>query len=145
MVSALELQARRRLIRRSLTPQGRARRTLTDQTDLGRALEGCHVNGFPVRRGGNIVLLFGAANRDPLVFEDPNRLDVGRSGGWHLSFGRSIHHCLDAPFARLEGRIVLETLIERFPSMRLLDDRPVFHDRNVLRGLKSLPVRCAEA
>ena len=55
------------------------------------------------------------------------------------------HHCLDAPLARLEGGIVPETLNERFPSMLLLDDRPVFHNRIVLRGFKSRPVACTGA
>ena len=52
----------------------------------------------------------------------------------HLAFGRGIHHCLGAPLARLEGRIVLESLIERFMSMRLVDDRPPFRSSVVLRG-----------
>ena len=115
------------------------------QTDFRYALADCEVNGFPVRRGQNIVLLLGAANRDPEVFEDPDRLDVGRREGNHLSFGRGIHHCLGAPLARLEGRIVLEVLLERFSSLRLLADRPQFRDSIVLRGLRSLPLGCVRA
>ena len=65
------------------------------------------VNGFTLRKRDNIALLLGAANRDPGVFEDPDRLDVGRSQGSHLSFGRGIHHCLGASLARLEGRFVV--------------------------------------
>ncbi len=115
------------------------------QTDFRYALADCEVNGFPVRRGQNIVLLLGAANRDPEVFENPDRLEVGRCEGNHLSFGRGIHHCLGSPLARLEGRIVLETLLERFSSLRLLTDRPQFRDSIVLRGLRSLPVCCVRA
>ena len=115
------------------------------QTDFRYALADCEVNGFPVRRGQNIVLLLGSANRDPEVFEDPDRLDIGRREGNHLSFGRGIHHCLGAPLARLEGRIVLEVLLERFSSLRLLTDRPQFRDSIVLRGLRSLPVGCVRA
>ena len=84
----------------------------------------CEVNGFTLRKRDNIVLLLGAANRDPEVFVNPDRLDVGRNQGSHLSFGSGIHHCLGAPLARLEGRIVLETLLERFSSINLLTDRP---------------------
>ena len=115
------------------------------QTDFRRALEDCEVNGFPVRRREEIVAVLGAANRDPEVFEYPDRLDVGRREIKHLSFGRGIHHCLGAPLARLEGRIVLEELLQRFSSIRLLNERPRFHDTVVLRGLRSLPIGCLRA
>ena len=115
------------------------------QTDFRRVLEDCEVNGFPLRPRDNMVLLLGAANRDPDVFENPDRLDVGREDRSHLSFGRGIHHCLGAPLARLEGRIVLETLLERFSSIGLLDERPRFRNSIVLRGLESLPIRCTRA
>ena len=108
------------------------------QADVRRVLTDCEVrNGFPVRKRDNLFVLIGAANRDPEVFENLERLDVGRSEGSHLSFGRGIHHCLGAPLARLEGRIALEMLLERFSQMRLLDDRPRFHKAIVLRGLQS--------
>ena len=115
------------------------------QTDFRGALEDCEVNGAPVRRGENIVLLIGSANRDPAAFEEPDRLDIGRSEGSHISFGRGIHHCIGAPLARLEGRIVLEALLERFASMRLLAERPAYRGGVVLRGLESLPVAAVPA
>ena len=115
------------------------------QTDFRRVLADCEVNGFPVRKRDNIVVLLGAANRDPEMFENPDRLDVGRDQRSHLSFGRGIHHCLGAPLARLEGRIVLEMLLERFSEIGLLTDRPRFHRTIVLRGLESLPLRCVAA
>ena len=110
------------------------------QADFRRALSDCEVNGFPLRQRQSVMILLGAANRDPEAFEDPDRLDVGRSSGSHLSFGRGIHHCLGAPLARLEGRVFLEMLLERFSSLRLLDGNPAFHNNIVLRGLKALPV-----
>ena len=73
------------------------------QTDFRRVLGDCEVNGVALRKRDNIVLLLGAANRDPQVFEYPDRLDVARSDGAHLSLGRGIHHCLGASLARLEG------------------------------------------
>ena len=115
------------------------------QADFRRALADCEVNGFAVRQRENVVVLLGAANRDPDVFEDPDRLDVGRNDRAHLSFGRGIHHCLGAPLARLEGRIVLETLLERFSQIGLLSERPRFRNSIVLRGLDSLAVRCESA
>ena len=115
------------------------------QADFRRALADCEVNGFAVRQRENVVVLLGAANRDPDVFEDPDRLDVGRNDRAHLSFGRGIHHCLGAPLARLEDRIVLEALLERFSQIGLLSERPRFRNSIVLRGLDSLPVRCKSA
>ena len=76
---------------------------------------------------------------------DPDRLDVGRRENRHLSFGRGIHHCIGAPLARLEGRIALEALLERFASLRLLDERPRFRTGVVLRGLESLPLSAVPA
>ncbi len=115
------------------------------QTDFRGALEDCEVNGSPVRRGENVVLLIGSANRDPEVFEEPDRLDIGRSEGSHISFGRGLHHCIGAPLARLEGRVALEVLLERFTSMRLLADHPAYRGGVVLRGLESLPVAAVPA
>ena len=110
------------------------------QVDMRSVLDDCEVNGFRVRRGESVVTLLGAANRDPDRFEAPDSLDVRRGDHNHLSFGRGIHHCLGAPLARLEGRVVLEALIERFGSMRLIEDRPAFRSSVVLRGLLALPV-----
>ena len=108
-------------------------------------LEDCEVNGFPLKRRDNIVVLLGAANRDPDVFDRPDDLDVGRGDRSHLSFGRGIHHCLGAPLARLEGRIVLEMLLERFSQISLRSEQPRFRNSIVLRGLEALPLRCVEA
>ena len=115
------------------------------QVDMRSVLDDCDVNGFPLRRGDSVVMLLGAANRDPDRFQAPDRLDVRRGDRNHLAFGRGIHHCLGAPLARLEGRVVLEALIERFGSMRLLEDRPAFRSSVVLRGLLALPVAAALA
>ena len=115
------------------------------QADFRRVLADCEVNGFALRRRDNVVLLLGAANRDPDVFEDPDRLDVGRSQGSHLSFGRASTIVWGAPLARLEGRIVLEMLLERFSQMDLLAKLPSFRKGIVLRSLHSLTVRCVRA
>ena len=115
------------------------------QLDTRRVLADCEINGFALRKRDNVVLALGAANRDPEAFEQPDRLDVGRGARSHVSFGRGIHHCLGATLARLEGRIVLETLLERFARMQLLTDRPKFRRNVVLRGLNTLPVRCVRA
>ena len=113
------------------------------QATLRLVLEDCEVNGFALRRGDNAVLLNGAANHDPAVFDDPDRLDVRRGEVNHVAFGRGIHYCLGAPLARLEGRIAVEVLLERYPALRLLSDRPAFRSSIVLRGLDALPVAAA--
>ena len=113
------------------------------QASLRLVLEDCEVNGIPLRRDDNVLLLNGAANHDPAVFDHPERLDIGRRENNHVAFGRGIHFCLGAPLARLEGRIAIEVLLERYPSLRLMSDRPAFRNSIVLRGLKALPVRAA--
>ena len=113
------------------------------QAMFRRVTEDCEVGGHRLRARDNLALLLGAANRDPEAFDDPDRLDVTRTGSAHVSLGRGIHHCLGAQLARLEGRIALEMLLERFPRMGLLDERPRFRPSMVLRGLESLPLRCA--
>ena len=115
------------------------------QTTFRRVLADGEVNGVPVRRRETLAVSLGAANRDPAAFPDPHRLDVGREGRPHLAFSRGIHHCLGAPLARLEGRIALELLLERFKRIELLDPAPRFRRTVVLRGLHALPLRCTRA
>ena len=116
------------------------------QATFRRALADCEVGGIGVRRRDNVVVLVGAANRDPEAFDDPDRLDVGRTPCPHLSFGRGIHHCLGAVLARLEARVVLEALLERFGDIALLDPSPRFQERRrCCAGCGSLPLRCRAA
>ena len=115
------------------------------QMTFRRVRADCAVNGSEVRARDNIVVLIGAANRDPDVFEEPDRLDVGRAHCPHLSLGRGIHHCLGAQLARLEGRVAFEMLLERFARIDLIGGRPTFRDGILLRGLRSLPLRCGRA
>ncbi len=98
------------------------------------------VAGVPMERGQYLMLLLGAANRDPEAFEDPDVLDVSRERNQHLGFGRGIHHCLGAPLARMEAEIMLGKLLERFPNIRLAGT-PTRRRQIVLRGLSSLHVR----
>jgi cytochrome P450 len=104
------------------------------------ATEDLDLEGYRVRRGDEIVLVLGAANRDPAVFTEPDRLDVSRiDARRHVAFGGGIHHCLGAALARLEGQVALAGLLGRFPHLQLAGEptrRPTF----TLRGLESLPV-----
>ncbi len=93
-----------------------------------------------MKAGQLALLLLGAANRDPAQFADPDRLDVGRADNKHVAFGLGPHFCLGAPLARLEGRIVLQTLLRRLPGLRLAGAEPEYRDNFNLRGLKALSV-----
>ncbi|TAJ90089.1 MAG: cytochrome P450 [Reyranella sp.] len=100
------------------------------------------VVGCPVKRGDEIMLVLGAANRDPAAFPDPHKLDVTRDARRHVGFGGGIHHCLGAALARMEGQIAFATLLDRFPRLELAgtpERRPTF----TLRGLETLPVTFA--
>lgn len=104
------------------------------------AKEGGTLAGREVHPGTRVTVLLGAANRDPEVFGDPARFDVGRANAReHLAFSAGIHYCVGAGLARLEGVVGLRTLSERFPALRI-SGRPVRRDLRTLRGFEHLPV-----
>jgi len=76
-------------------------------------------HGQQIRAGDQIVLLYGAANRDPRSFPDPDTLDVTRPRNRHLAFGAGAHLCLGAHLARLEIRVLFEELLRRMPDWEL--------------------------
>lgn len=102
------------------------------------AAQDAEVAGQPVRAGEPVLLLIAAANRDPAVFDDPDRLDLRRETTRHLAFGLGIHFCLGAALARLEGEVALRELF-RHP-VTLLDPAPEYKENLVLRGLAELPI-----
>lgn len=87
-----------------------------------------------------VLAMIGAANRDPAVFPEPDRLDLGRGDNHHLAFGWGIHFCLGAPLARVEAQITFTTLLRRLPGLTLATAAPEWRDTAVLRGLRALPV-----
>ncbi|MBA9005544.1 cytochrome P450 [Thermomonospora cellulosilytica] len=105
------------------------------------ALTDADVNGHPIAAGEQVVILRGAANRDPEVFPDPDRLDLGRMGNRHLSFDGGIHYCLGAPLARLEGAIAFATITRRLRHVETTTDTLRYRDNLIIRGLAELPVR----
>ena len=91
--------------------------------------------------GERVVLLYGAGNHDPAVFDDPHRLDVTRANaGKHLTFGFGIHHCLGAQLATMQLRLLIAAFLLRFPRYQLCG-RPVFLASNFVQAMKSLPMR----
>ena len=111
------------------------------QLDLRIARRDLEVGGRAVRSGSLVELLIGSANHDPERFRRPEELDITRSDQGNISFGRGIHHCLGAPLARLEGRIALEVLLERFDRIGFGARAPKYRPSVVLRGLEHLDVR----
>jgi hypothetical protein len=94
----------------------------------------------PIPRDARVLLLIGSANRDPAIFEDPDRYDVRRNQTEMLSFGHGTHFCLGASLARLETRVSLEEFWQRFPRIEVLESDAVrVHSVNV-RGFSKLPV-----
>lgn len=77
------------------------------------------VGGCPVHAGDPMMTFVRAANRDPSVFEDPDRFDITRKRAPHMSFGGGAHICIGAPLARMEGQVAIPRLFERFPQLKL--------------------------
>src|SRR6185295_19564229 len=93
-----------------------------------------------VPKGEGVLCLLGAANRDPAVYPEPDRLNVTRRNIRPLSFGGGIHFCLGAQLARIEAEIAISTLLRRLPDLRLDNaENPEWRPTFVLRGLKRLP------
>ena len=99
------------------------------------------IDGRTIAKGEMVMPFIGAADRDPVQFPDPDRLDIGRTDNRHITFGWGIHFCLGAPLARVEGQIAINTLVQRLPKLGLATDTPRFRESLTLRGLASLPVQ----
>ena len=108
---------------------------------LGRvATEDIDICGKRIRAGEFVAAMLGAANRDPILCAEPDQLDIERKHNNHLSFGYGKHYCIGAPLARLESEIALNTILSRFPRLRLRDAEVDWYDNFGQRFLKSLPV-----
>jgi cytochrome P450 len=97
-------------------------------------------HGQVVPAGAAIMALPGAAGRDDRAFDDPAVLDPTRTYSHHLSFGYGAHFCIGAALARLEGRIILEELLDRFPEWEVDETGAVLTPGYITRGWQSLPV-----
>lgn len=98
------------------------------------------IANVPIGREDRVVIMLGAANRDPAQFPDPDRLDVGRSPNQHLAFGLGTHYCLGAPLARLEGQIAFQSLLEQFSEIRLCESNIVWRRHTSMRNPEQLQV-----
>jgi cytochrome P450 len=93
-----------------------------------------------IRRGGLVQLMLAAANRDASQFPNPDRFDITRHDNRHLAFGLGPHFCIGAALARMEGQIVLGTLLRRLPDLRLATYHLEYRPNLAFHGLTALPV-----
>jgi cytochrome P450 len=108
--------------------------------------EDVQIGGVVIPAGEQVIPLFGTANRDPLVFADPDRFDVTRDAASHLSFGAGVHHCLGAQLARVELQEAFRGLIGRLPGLRLAMPASdlEFKPGMAIHSLREIPVRWGE-
>jgi cytochrome P450 len=102
------------------------------------ALADIEIAGTVIPKGSAIFLLYGAANRDPSRFPNPNHFDPQRKDNEHLGWGSGIHTCFGGPLARLEVNVALETFLRRVENPRLVVDPPPYRQSNVFRGPQHL-------
>jgi cholest-4-en-3-one 26-monooxygenase len=95
-----------------------------------------------IRKGEKVVMYYGAANRDPEVFENPETFDVSRRPNPHLAFGMGTHFCMGSHIARLEMRVTLEEFLHRFPGVSLAGP-PQRLPSNFISGIERLPLKLA--
>jgi cholest-4-en-3-one 26-monooxygenase len=115
---------------RWVTPVMQFRRTATQDVEVG---------GQRIRQGDKLVLYYGAANRDPDVFEDPEVFDITRKPNPHLAFGTGTHFCAGSHMARLQLRVAFGEWLRRFPGARL-EGPPDRLQSNFINGIKRMPV-----
>jgi cytochrome P450 len=106
------------------------------------ATEAVELHGATLPAGARVFVAFGAANRDERIFTHPDLFDLWRpNADKHLAFGHGIHHCLGAPFVRLEARIALEVLVQRLPDLNLVPAQAITYLPSLLnRALQHLQV-----
>ncbi len=114
----------------------------SNQLGNRRVVQDTELDSVKLPQGALITLCIGAANRDPDVFAQPERFDIGRSPNRHLAFASGAHACVGLTLARLEGRIAISRFLARFPNFTA--NGPAHRARRVrFRGFTSLPVKLA--
>ncbi len=111
------------------TPQQNFKRTTTRDVEL---------HGERIPEGQPVFLLYGSANRDERQFERPDEFDIRTDRGRNATFGEGVHFCIGAPLARLEGKVVLETVLRKIPNYRL-EGAPTLLPSHAVRGFARLP------
>ncbi|MFG2714555.1 cytochrome P450 [Streptomyces goshikiensis] len=100
------------------------------------------IGGAVIPAGATVLVSLAAADRDPGRFPEPDRFDIRRTAQGHLAFGHGLHFCIGAPLARMEGRVAVRALLERFPGLaENPDGPPLWLSGSLMRGVSRLPVR----
>jgi cytochrome P450 len=107
------------------------RRTLTQDAEVG---------GTALKAGDQVLLCFGAANRDPAIFELPDEVVFERNPNPHVGFGFGTHRCMGSMLAKLEMRVAITELLERYERFELDPDHPPVWGGGETQGLASLPM-----
>jgi cytochrome P450 len=106
------------------------------------ALADIEIGGTVIPKGSAVFLMYGAANRDPKRFPNPNQFDPERRDNEHFGWGSGIHTCFGGPLARLEVNLAFETFLRRVENPRLVVDPPPYRQSNVFRGPEHLFIDC---
>jgi cytochrome P450 len=110
------------------------------QTLIRLAVQDLDIGGKRIAQGQSVVLLLGAANRDPARFPEPDRLDLSRGDKGHVGFGMGRHACLGSALGQMEAEIAILRVLQRMPGLRLTTDAVTWNESLAIRGLTSLPV-----
>ncbi|MEV0413692.1 cytochrome P450 [Streptomyces sp. NPDC050448] len=107
------------------------------------AREDMEIGGTAIPAGATVLVSLAGADRDPERYENPDTFDIRRAPQGHLAFGHGLHFCIGAPLARMEGRIAIRGLLERFPDLAEdpAGDPPTWIGASLIRGVTRLPVR----
>jgi cytochrome P450 family 142 subfamily A polypeptide 1 len=119
---------------RWVTPIKNMSRTVTREVEL---------HGQTLHEGDQVILMYPAANRDPNVFDEPDRFDVRRNPNPHIAFGFGPHFCMGASLARLELKVMFSELLERLPDLHLAGDPMPRRSSNFISGPEAMPVAWA--
>jgi pimeloyl-[acyl-carrier protein] synthase len=104
------------------------------------ATEDVNIRGQLIHKGQQVFPLLRSANRDPVRFPDPDRLDITREDLGQLSFGHGVHTCIAAPLARLVGQIGISALVQRLCGLQLAADTLEYRKHFIFRALLALPI-----
>jgi len=103
------------------------------------------VSGCPIKPGNMVLLSFPAANRDPTVFPDADKVIIDRKENRHAAFGLGIHRCIGSNLARMEMLVAIEEWLKRIPDFRLDSSRVVAWSEGTVRGPRQLPILLGKA